>query len=159
MQKSYDLQTIDAKITNLLKPLFQGTKKEFVIINNLVKNWHEIIGEKYAKLCHPKAISFDKSQKNIKLTIAVYNPAIGFFIEQNSQLILERISALYGFNAIGKIIIKQEPKNVNLEQKSEIKLSQKKEDFLQQKIKEVQDQDLAKTLTALGREVFKENDK
>jgi hypothetical protein len=37
---------------------------------------------------------------------------MAFFLEHNTNLILERIALLYGFKAVGKIIIKQEPKNV-----------------------------------------------
>lgn len=154
MKKSYGLQSIDQKLTNLLKPLFSGSKKEFIIINNLVKNWQNIVGEKYANFCYPKAINFDKSQKTAKLTIAVYNPAIGFFLESNYELILERIASLYGFKNITKIIIKQEPKNVQTNKTKEIKLPEKKEKFLAEKIAAIEDEDLKKTLQKLGREIL-----
>jgi hypothetical protein len=155
MKKSYGLQSIDSKITNLLKPIFQGGKKEFIIINNLVKNWQDIIGEKYVNFCYPKSITFDKSQKSAKLTIAVYNPAIGFFLENNSEIILERISSLYGFKTISKIIIKQEPQSIKSDQIQEIKLSAAEENFLKEKLSAIEDEELAKTLTKLGREILR----
>jgi len=155
--KIYGLQTIDQKLTTLLKPLFQGSKKEFLIINNLVKNWEEIVGKKYFKLCYPKTINFSKNANvnfsQAKLTIAVHNSSIGFFLENNSEFLLEKIASLYGFKAVHKIVIKQEPRPLE-SQEDDAKLSQIEEEKLQEKIKDVEDPELAKTLARLGREIF-----
>jgi hypothetical protein len=154
---SYGLQSIDQKLGNLLKPLFQGSKKEFVMINNLAKNWEEIIGKKYAAFCQPKSVNFNKDKSGARLTIAVYNPAVGFFLDNNSEIILERIAISYGFKSINKIIIKQEPKQLEGSSKTEIKLPKSEEENLQQKIKDVTDPELARVLAELGREVFRKN--
>lgn len=154
-KKYYGPQSIDQKLNNLLAPIFSGSKKEFIIINNLVKNWSEIIGAKYSKLCYAKAVSFDKTQKTAKLTIAVHNAAVGFFLENSSEIILERIATFYGYKAITKIIIKQEPKNIKSADTSEIKLPQAEEKFLADKISGIADQELAATLQRLGREILK----
>lgn len=153
-RNSFGLQPIDAKISHLLKPLFKDSKKQFVVINNLVKNWSEIIGKKYSKFCYPKSVTFSKKDQKGKLTIAVYNSAVGFFLESNSQLIIERIATFYGFKSISKIIIKQEPQDLKINQNSEIKLSKTKEDFLQEKLENLQDKDLQQSLKKLGREIF-----
>jgi len=156
---NYGLQTIDQKLTGLLKPLFAGSKKEFVIINNLVKNWEEIVGKKYAKLCYPKTINFSQNthekQRQAKLTIAVYNSAVGFFLENNSEFLLEKIALLYGFKAVHKIIIKQEPQKLEAAE-IETKLSTQEEQKLQESLKNIEDQDLAATLMKLGREIKKD---
>lgn len=157
---SFGPQLLDSKITNLLKPLFQGSKKEFLIIHNLVKNWEEIVGKKYAKICYPKSINFTKSLQatklpsQAKLTIVVYNSAAGFFLENNSEYLIEKIAALYGFKAIHKIIIKQEPKQLESIHNEEIKLSPQNETLLQLQIKDVANQDLADSLARLGRDIF-----
>ncbi len=154
---SFGLQSIDQKISHLLKPIFAGSKKEFILINNLVKNWEDLIGKKYAKFCYPKTVSFskDKSQQ-AKLTIAVYNSATGFFLENNSEIIIERIASFYGFKSIGKIIIKQEPKEIATKAK-EIILPQSQETLLQEKIRNIKDQNLAETLAKLGRDIINSN--
>lgn len=154
--KSYGLQSIDQKLSDLLKPLFQGSKKEFILINNLVKNWEEVVGKKYAEFCYPKSINFGK-EKGIggKLTIAVYSSAVGFFLENNAELITERIARFYGFKSITKIIIKQEPKIINTSQVIKINLPASEEKFLQDRISEISDPDLAETLKKLGREILK----
>ncbi len=154
-KKYYGYQSIEQKLSNLLSRIFSGSKKEFIIINNLTKNWSEIIGDKYSKLCYAKSVSFDKIQKNAKLTISVHNAAVGFFLENNSEVILERIAVFYGFKAINKIIIKQEPKNIIDRKSNEIELSADKEKFLAERISVISDQDLAQTLKKLGREILK----
>lgn len=153
MKPSFGLQSIDQKISKLLKPIFQSSKKEFILINNLVKNWPEIIGKKYAQFCYPKSVVLAK--EGGKLTVAVHNSAVGFFLENNSELIIERIAAFYGFKSVVRIIIKQEPKNIESNLASEIKLSQVQENFLQEKIAAISDLDLAQTLQKIGREIFK----
>lgn len=154
----YGLQSIDQKLAGLLKPLFQGSKKEFILINNLVKNWQEIIGKKYSEFCYPKSINLGKEKGATgKLTVGVYNSAVGFFLENNSELIIERIACFYGYKAISKIIIKQEPRIVNIDKVREIVLPKAQEDFLQERIAEIEDQDLAATLRQLGKEIFKKD--
>ncbi|MBP7710615.1 MAG: DUF721 domain-containing protein [Rickettsiales bacterium] len=151
----FGLQSIEEKMASLLKPLFSGSKKEFILVNNLVKNWEQVIGKKYAEFCYPKSVNLGK-EKSVggKLTIGVYNPAVGFFLESNAEIIIERIASFYGFKTISKIIIKQEPKVVEGHGVKEIKLPQAQESFLSDKIADVEDQDLAETLRKLGREVL-----
>ena len=127
-----------------------------ILVNNLVKNWEEVIGKKYCEFCYPKSVNFSKDKSaGGKLTIGVYNSAVGFFLENNSELIIERIARFYGFKSISKIIIKQEPKVINSGKVREIKLPESEEKFLQERLSEVTDADLAETLQRLGREIFK----
>jgi len=156
---SFGLQPLEQKFADLLKPLFAGSKKEFILINNLTKNWSDVIGKKYEKLCYPQSIKFGTkslgAEKTATLTIAVYNSAVGFFLESNSEIILERIAVLYGFKSVAKINIKQEPKNIDNNKVTEIKLPDAQEKNLQEKIEKISDQNLAETLQKLGREIFK----
>lgn len=124
------------------------------MINNITKNWPEIVGKKYEKLCYPQSVKFNKNEKSANLTIGVYNPAVGFFLESNSEIIVERIAVLYGFKSINKIIIKQDPKQIHLDKPSEIKLSKDQEKSLNDKTKEISDENLAEVLQKLGKEIF-----
>ncbi len=152
------LQSIDETIAKLLKPIFNGSKKEFVLMNNLIKNWEDIVGKKYAKFCSPKAVSFGKNQQS-KLVIAAHNSAVGFFLQSNSDLILERIAAFYGFKSLNKIIIKQEPLELDLATKKEIKITEKESEFLKKNLTSIEDQDLAKILEKIAKEIFSEKSK
>ncbi len=161
-RSGYGPQSIDSKLTTLLKPLFSGSKKEFLIINNLVKNWEEIVGKKYAKFCKPKEINFSKNpretHRQAKLTIAVYNSSVGFMLENNTEFLLEKIATLYGFKAVHRIIIKQEPQPFENELLEEIKLPSAQEEKLQASIAGIEDKELARSLANLGRAVIKGNE-
>ena len=122
-KRSTYAKSIEENLNLVLQPLFSGSKKEFILINNLVKNWSQIIGKKYAKFCTPKMVSFSKDHKTAKLTIIAYNSAIAFFIENNCELILETIASLYGFKTINKIIIKQQPQIIKNTEDEKIILS------------------------------------
>lgn len=153
-RRQYGMQSIDQKIGHLLKPIFAGSKKEFILINNLVKNWPEIIGKKYAKFCYPKSIHFDKSQKTAKLTIGVYNSAVGFYLESSSDYLIEKIAKTYGYKAITKIIIKQEPKMVDNNSHKEIKLDKTQQKQLDNTLKQVEDENLVTILEKLGKDIL-----
>lgn len=151
---TYGMQSLDQKITNLLKPIFAGSKKEFILINNLVKNWPEIIGKKYAKFCYPKSIHFDKSHKQAKLTIGVYNPSVGFYLESSSDFLIEKIATTYGYKAITKIIIKQEPKLVDSNKTKDITLNKTQQEQLNKSLSDVKDEGLANILEKLGKDIL-----
>lgn len=125
------------------------------MINNLSKNWPEIVGKKYEKLCYPQSVKFDKNEKNANLTIAVHNSAIGFFLESNSEVIIERIAVLFGFKSIKKIIIKQDPKIITSKNTAEIKLSEDQESNLKKRTSEISDENLAEVLRKLGKEIIR----
>ena len=155
-KKYFGLQPIEQKLSDLLKPIFSGSKKEFILINNLVKNWQEIVGKKYAEFSYPKSVSFNKDKSSAaKLVIAVHNSSVGFFLENNAEIILERIAGFYGFKSITKISIKQEPKNIAAKITVPAKLAAKEENFLAERISEINDHNLAETLQNLGREILK----
>lgn len=153
LKQIHGMQSLEQHLGNVLKPIFSGSKKEFILINNLVKNWPEIIGKKYEKFCYPKSVQIakDKSVQS-KLTIAVHNSAAGFFIENNQEIILEKIAALYGFKALGKIIVKQEPKKIV--EKVETKLKENQKKFLSDRLGKISDLNLAESLRQLGEEIL-----
>ena len=157
-KKSYP-KSIEENINQVLQPLFSGSKKEFILINNLVKNWSQIIGKKYARFCSPKMVSFSKDHKSAKLTIIAYNSAIAFFIENNCELIIETIASLYGYKTINKIIVKQQPLNIKNLNEQKIILNPNQEEYLQKKLNGFEDDSLSQTIANLGRDIIKNNKK
>ena len=153
-KRSFGLQTIEEKMSHLLKPIFQGSKKEFILINNLVKNWAQIVGPKYVKFCAPKMVNFEKNKSGAKLTISVYNSSVGFFLENNSDIIIERIATLYGFKSINKIIIKQEPRSVEIEPLDK-KINDKNiEKMVDSTLENIENKELELTLKKLAEDIF-----
>ena len=153
-KRSFGLQTIEEKMSHLLRPIFQGSKKEFILINNLVKNWAQIVGPKYAKFCAPKMVNFEKNKTGAKLTISVFNSAVGFFLENNSDIIIERIATLYGFKSINRIIIKQEPKNIEMEQLDKKIKDKNIEKMVDSTLENIENKELEATLKKLAEDIF-----
>jgi hypothetical protein len=162
---------IDQTLSKLLKPIFSGNKKEFAIINNLARNWLEIMGKNYAKFCYPHSVVFkknfnqskpDKISNQAKLTIVVTNPAVAFFLDSNSEMITERIATLYGYKAVSKIIIKQQPKahdfSDSFSNQKQVKLSDIQKAKLQSTSNLIADASLAEVIAKLGEEIFKQQD-
>ena len=147
-KKLYGPSSIEDHLSLFLKPVIKQNKKEFSLLTALVKNWQSIIGDKYHKLCYPKSVSSSR-EGNVSLTIGAYNPAIGFFLKNNSPLILERIASFYGYKMVNKINIKQEPQDIENNQ-NQIKLTDKQEKYLKKQIANIEDQNLAESLSKLG---------
>lgn len=147
-KKLFGPNSIEDHLSLFLKPIVKQNKKEFSILSALVKNWQSVIGDKYHKLCYPKSV-FSSRDGKISLIVAVANPAIGFFLKNNSPLILERIASFYGYKMVSKIVIKQEPQDIRGNQ-SQIKLSEKQERYLKKQVADIEDKDLAESLSRLG---------
>ena len=77
-QQKFGLQTIDNKISSLLKPILNNSKKEYILINNLVKNWSQIVGEKSAKFCMPKIVNFLPRFFGLILTTFLRSKCFGY---------------------------------------------------------------------------------
>ena len=160
-RRGYGVSHIENSIINLLKPLHKKDKKNFLIIGNIIKNWERVVGKKYSGLCYPKSISFDKvgkDSKRAKLIINVYNPAVGFFLQNNSDLILDRIAQLYGYKAIHKITIKQEAKEISAEEEAP-KLTEKQASGLSGQLENVKNSDLHDVLSRLGAHIISSDSK
>ena len=65
-------QKLDHKISKIIKPISKKKKDNFVILNNLSKNWETIVGAKYYRYCYPKKVQFNTNKKTV-LFIGSYN--------------------------------------------------------------------------------------
>lgn len=153
-KRSFGVNSLENSLNKVLQPIFGNSKKEFILINNIIKNWQNIIGEKYARLCTAHSINFSKDRKNAKLTIIAYNSAIAFFLDSNSEQIIEKIACLYGFKSINQIVIKQQPKLTNFENFENHIFDDKQEQIFKNSRLLFANQDLANTIEQLGREIF-----
>ncbi len=151
------LKNIENVISNLLGPIASKNNKKYNIISNLVKNWPDIVGKKYCEFCQPNKISFTKDSGNIKLTISAFNSATGFFLKNNSEILIERIASFYGYKAIYKIHIKQEPKMIVNNQSKILEISKNKQEFVNNVIQNIDDNELKNKLRNLASYVFNSN--
>lgn len=109
MNKSYSkLSKIDETINKLTRSIIElevinaKTKENFIIINNLVKNWENIIEKDLTKSCYP--LNYNSIQK--KLIIATTSPLVSFKVKSNSDRLIEKIAIIYGYKIIEKISVK-----------------------------------------------------
>ncbi len=152
---------LEKNISQILKPIFvkgQKTKDNFLVINNLNKNWQKIIGDKCWQFCTPKKIKFEKNKKaDGVLTIAANSSAIAFYLEASTNQIIENIASYYGYKIISDIRIIQEPKVLVGEKLAEINqnISQKSKDLIFNSTLEIKDQELREILQKLGKSILK----
>ena len=150
-------KTLEKNISQILKPVFAKKKDDFLVINNLNKNWQQIVGEKCWQFCFPKKIKFEKNKKaNGVLTIGANNSSVAFYLEASSNQIIENAASYYGYKVVGEIRIVQEPKILAEEQQKVVhKLSESQENFIAKTTTIIQDDELKLILQKLGKSILK----
>ncbi|MFT6106762.1 MAG: hypothetical protein ACJA0S_000438 [Rickettsiales bacterium] len=154
---SYGFKTLENKISQILKPILTKKKDNFLVINNLYKNWQKIVGEQCFKHCFPKKITFEKGKKiNGVLTIGAGNSAVSFYLEANSNQIIQSIASYYGYKIVGKIRIIQEPTiSDQLDDKIIKAVSKESQDLINESTKIIKDEELKSVLQRLGKSILK----
>jgi hypothetical protein len=157
---------LEKNISQILKPIFIKGKKtkfflakdNFLVINNLNKNWQKVIGEKCWQFCSPKKIKFEKNKKaDGVLTIAANSSAIAFYLEASTNQIIENIASYYGYKIISDIRIIQEPRILGENKSIEIykNISQESQDLIANSTLEIKDLELKEILQKLGKSILK----
>lgn len=154
MKKYSGFQTLDHKISKIIKPISKKKKDNFVILNSLTKNWREIVGEKYYRYCYPQKVQFNTNKKTV-LFVGCYNAAVAFALEGQQNYILEKIAVYFGYKIIANIKISQDLREIEV-QKSKIEpiVDEKSQEIIEENIKEIADKDLQETLRKLGKHIF-----
>ncbi|MDD2839565.1 MAG: DciA family protein [Rickettsiales bacterium] len=146
------MKDINFIIRDIIKPI---TKNFSPVLLILIRNWKNIIGEKYYEFCEVKSISFPKGKKNGgTIYINAFNNVISFYIENNKYYILEKINSIFGYGLISDIKIKQLPKVVQRYKANIIKLSDNDTKIIDNLTSDVSNSELKKSLKNLGEELF-----
>jgi hypothetical protein len=157
-RKKHFLQ-LSLNVSQILKPIFNKRKDNFLVINNLNKNWQKIVGDRCWQFCIPKKVRFQKGKKNnATLYIVAYNSAIAFYLEANSTQIIQNIASYYGYKIISQIRISQELRNV--EQKELIlnkKIDEEQRKIIEDSTINIKDDGLKLALQNLGKSIFGKN--
>ena len=157
MKQNYGLMPIEKHISQILKPVFVKKKDNFLVIRNLNKNWQKIVGTRCWQFCSAKKINFAKNKKSdAVLTIATSNSAVAFYIEANSNQIIENIASYYGYKIVSEIRIIQEP--ANLAEKPIViakKISQEQQDFIAKSTSIIKNEELKLVLQQLGSSILR----
>ncbi len=146
---------IENSISEVLKPIFTKKKDNFLAINNLNKNWQNIVGEKCWQSCFPKKITFEKNKKNNGvLTISASNASIAFYLEANTSQIIQNIASYYGYKIVDAIRVISEPRvTEEIKKKDVIEVSPERQNFINKSTAIVKDDELRSILQKLGKSI------
>ena len=143
---------INFLLKNLLKPILKNYSPIILILK---RNWFNILGAKYYEFCEAENVYFHKNKKNCGiLTIVCFNNIISFYIENNKFFILDKINAIFGYNLIQDIRIKQQPKIIRDIYKKDKILDKSTENYLNNKVIEINNENLKNSLINLGKSVY-----
>ena len=147
------MKDIDFLLKDLLKPILKGYSPLLLILK---KNWLNIIGEKYYEFCEVDKVIFPKNKKNDGiLYIICFNNIISFYIENNKIFVIEKINAMFGYNLIQDIKIKQKPKLIkNNNNKKSKTITQNEENILVDATINIENDSLKESLKNLGKIIY-----
>lgn len=99
----------------ILNPILKNPK--YVIIYEIIRNWENIIGIKYKDYCILEKITMLNDKKQANIIIKSYNSSTSFFLNNNSQYIIDKINSIFGYQIISKFLIKEVPTLIKIESK------------------------------------------
>ena len=77
------------------------------IQSRVVTRWHEIVGERHARVCMPEAIRFPPGEKTGGILQLVVLPAHAPLIQHVIPEIIERVNRFFGYKAVAKVKLRQ----------------------------------------------------
>ena len=156
MTKYRGRTSLEYQISKLAKSIPKKNKENYMAVYNISKNWNKIIGEKYAKYCHPKKIATNQFKKST-LFICAYNSASAFALDASKNDIIEKIACYFGYKLIDYVRITQEIQEI---EDVKIKKPLKADDIkiIKDKISNIKDKKLQKTLQKLGEDILRKKD-
>ena len=151
------MKEIDTVVKDILKPILKNYSPVILIMR---RNWNTLIGEKYYEFCEPERILFKKDKKNdATLYIKCFNSVISFYIENNKMFILEKINSIFGYNLIGDIKIKQDPRIIKQYKKPLPKIEDGDLNKINSVITDVENEELKNALKDFGNSLFTKKQK
>ncbi len=153
MKKYNGFLPLEMQISKITKPLSKNKQDHFATLHNIVKNWSDIVGKKYAIYCYPKKITANQFQKST-LFICAHNSAAAFALDANKNYIIEKIACYFGYKIINNIRITQELQEIKTQIKEEIILKSEDKEYINKITREIEDEQLKNTLRELGKCIF-----
>jgi len=140
------------------KPVF--LKRGFAE-NRIITDWVKIVGEATAACSIPRKLTFARDKKsNGTLYIEVSNSGLATEIVYLESVILEKIACYFGYKAVSRLKITQNPQNAVLTSTPKVtkkSLSQESSTALELSLADIDDEELKASLLSLGQGVLTEN--
>jgi hypothetical protein len=124
-------------------------------ISTVQGRWQEAVGDKFARLCWPEALTGGKTGGT--LTLRVPSVAAGL-VQHSAPELIERVNRSFGKANVTRIAIKQGPlpakTAANAGNRAKRPLTAEERSFIEAGLAEVEDDRFRKTLEDLGRAVM-----
>lgn len=159
----------------ITKPKYRGTKslsqaldiitkpvflKRGFAQNRIITDWNKIVGDSIAACSVPRKLSFQNDKKtNGTLYVEVSNSGFATEIVYIEPMILEKIACYFGYKAVSRLKILQNPKNQVAAQPKKVpkkEISVENNNALELSLAGIDDEELKESLRSLGREVLAE---
>lgn len=82
-----------------------GEARGFAVAR-LITHWSEVVGEDLARITRPVKVGYGREGMGASLTLLVQG-AMAPMIEMQKEKIRDKVNAVYGFNAISRILLTQ----------------------------------------------------
>jgi len=141
-------------VDSIIKPALKGHQPALLIIK---RNWDSIITDRYRSSCEAEKVSFKRGEKNYGvLYIVSFNGVASFYIENNRMFVIDKINTIFGYSLIQEIKIRQEPREVQIQDltqsfKTPTILDANTRKIIDIKLKSVSDAELKRALEELGK--------
>ena len=95
-------------IADLMPQIGRTAFRRFGFVqSNVVTRWHEIVGERHARVCSPEAIRFPPGEKSEGILQLVVLPAHAPLIQHVIPEIMERVNRFFGYKAVARVKLRQ----------------------------------------------------
>lgn len=129
--------------------------------NRIITDWVKIVGEATAACSVPRKLTFARDKKsNGTLYIEVSNSGLATEIVYLEAVILEKIACYFGYKAVSRLKILQNPQNAELAPtKKHVRktLSPENNAILELSLEGIDDEELKASLRSLGQNILAEN--
>ncbi len=147
-------------VSRLLNPVIE---RRAGMTMDMIQSWVEIVGETHAEHSRPEKLNWPRQASDEDLfepatLVVACEGSHALFFQHDSSAIIERINTYFGFSAVNKLKLHQQP-IVPLERKQPLQkreVSPEKQDRLTSLLETVDDPDLRNALEKMGRGVFSE---
>ncbi len=137
----------------ILNPFFKNPKCNFLYL--VTKNLGKIVGEKYKEYCKVEKVNLINENRQGNIYLISFNSSVSFYLNNNKHFIIEKINAIFGYNAVGNLFIKEVPTIVRKKvEKTEKIIDEEKIKFINAVVENVENKDLKKALIDLGNDIF-----
>lgn len=155
-KKYRGVKSLSYALDIVTKPVF--LKRGFAE-NRIITDWKTIVGESISACSIPRKLTFAQDKKsNGTLYIEVSNSSFATEMVYIEPMILERIACYFGYKAVSRLKIQQNPKiQETVQKKTVTKKNMSEEEFLklEQSIADIEDPELKASLLSLGMNIVR----